>query len=423
MKKYPWSVWGSKGFHPDFRIIIVTKPAGGMVVGFKSIINEYMNKYDKKQPRTEERQDQATEVQESTPEPESNPEDEELRRVLSTLRTNIKIVGCGGGGSNTINRIVEEGIIGADLYALNSDAQHLLTVHAPHKILIGKRTTRGLGAGASPRIGKESALEMEEEIRASLQGADMVFVTCGLGGGTGTGSAPVVAEVSKQMGALTIAVVTKPFSGEGESRMENAEWGLAELEENSDTVIVIPNDKLLELVPRLPLNAAFKVADEILMKAIKGITEMVTKVGLVNLDFADLKTIMKGGGVAVIGIGESDEGHEKSVRAVEEAINSPLLEYDISSATGALICVTGGEDMTVTEAENVADYINERINQNASIIWGAYVDPELKGAVRVMLVLVGVTSEQISGKSVGKFGAKEKGYSSREERFGVKFIR
>lgn len=394
-----------------------------MAVGFKSIINEYMNKYDNKPAYSEGSQGTAVEVTEATPPVESNPEDEELRRVLSTLRTNIKIVGCGGGGSNTINRIVEEGIIGADLYAINSDAQHLLTIHAPHKILIGKRTTRGLGAGANPRIGKESALEAEEEIRAALMGADMVFVTCGLGGGTGTGSAPAVTEISKQLGALTIAVVTKPFNGEGVSRMENAEWGLAELEENSDTVIVIPNDKLLELVPRLPLNAAFKVADEILMKAIKGITEMVTKVGLVNLDFADLKTIMKGGGVAVIGIGESDDGHEKAVHAIEEAINSPLLEYDISSANGALICVTGGEDMTVTEAETVADYINERINQNASIIWGAYIDPELKGAIRVMLVLVGVTSEQISGKSVGKFGFKERGYSSREERFGVKFIR
>ncbi|MDG6225913.1 MAG: cell division protein FtsZ [Candidatus Thermoplasmatota archaeon] len=354
---------------------------------------------------------------------ETNPEDEELRRVLSTLRTNIKIVGCGGGGSNTINRIVEEGIIGADLFAINSDAQHLLTIHAPHKLLIGKRTTRGLGAGAQPKIGKESALEAEDEIRASLMGSDMVFVTCGLGGGTGTGSAPVVAEIAKQLGALTIAVVTKPFQGEGVSRMENAEWGLAELEENSDTVIVIPNDKLLELVPRLPLNAAFKVADEILMKAIKGITEMITKVGLVNLDFADLKTIMKGGGVAVIGIGESDDGHEKALKAVEEAINSPLLEYDISSANGALVCVTGGEDMTVTEAEMVADYINSKINKNASIIWGAYIDPELKGAIRVMLVLVGVTSEQISGKSVGKFGQKEYGYTRKEERFGVQFIR
>jgi cell division protein FtsZ len=399
-----------------------TVPIGGMAVGFKSIINEYMNKYDKK-PEPQERVEREVEVQEAPQHTETNPEDEELRRVLSTLRTNIKIVGCGGGGSNTINRIVEEGIIGADLYALNSDAQHLLTIHAPHKVLIGKRTTRGLGAGANPKIGKESALEAEEELRAALMGSDMVFVTCGLGGGTGTGSAPVVAEIAKQLGALTIAVVTKPFAGEGESRMENAEWGLAELEDNSDTVIVIPNDKLLELVPRLPLNAAFKVADEILMKAIKGITEMVTKVGLVNLDFADLKTIMKGGGVAVIGIGESDDGNDKAVKAVEEAINSPLLEYDISSANGALICVTGGEDMTVTEAETVAEYINERINRNASIIWGAYIDPELKGAIRVMLVLVGVTSEQISGKSVGKFGDKDKGYTRREERFGVQFIR
>ncbi|MEA3559387.1 MAG: cell division protein FtsZ [Candidatus Thermoplasmatota archaeon] len=391
-------------------------------MGFKSIINEYMNKYDKTaQPG--ERVDRETEVQEAPVQLDSNPEDEELRRILSTLKTNIKIIGCGGGGSNTINRIVEEGVIGADLYAMNSDAQHLLTIHAPHKILVGKRTTRGLGAGASPKIGKEAALEAEEELRAALMGADMVFVTCGLGGGTGTGTAPVVAEIAKQLGALTIAVVTKPFAGEGESRMENAEWGLAELEENSDTVIVIPNDKLLELVPRLPLNAAFKVADEILMKAIKGITEMVTKVGLVNLDYADLKTIMKGGGVAVIGIGESDESNEKAVKAVEEAINSPLLEYDISSANGALICVTGGEDMTVTEAETVAEYINERINHNASIIWGAYIDPELKGAIRVMLVLVGVTSEQISGKSVGRFGEKERGYTRREDRFGVQFIR
>lgn len=390
-----------------------------MTVGFKSIINQYMNKYDNKADNSSK----SVEVQEAMPPVETNPEDEELRRVLSTLRTNIKIVGCGGGGSNTINRIVEEGIIGADLFAINSDAQHLLTIHAPHKLLIGKRTTRGLGAGAQPKIGKESALEAEDEIRASLMGSDMVFVTCGLGGGTGTGSAPVVAEIAKQLGALTIAVVTKPFQGEGVSRMENAEWGLAELEEHSDTVIVIPNDKLLELVPRLPLNAAFKVADEILMKAIKGITEMITKVGLVNLDFADLKTIMKGGGVAVIGIGESDDGHEKALKAVEEAINSPLLEYDISSANGALVCVTGGEDMTVTEAEMVADYINSKINKNASIIWGAYIDPELRGAIRVMLVLVGVTSEQISGKSVGKFGQKEYGYTRKEERFGVQFIR
>ena len=388
----------------------------------RSIINEYMNKYDKKKPYGEN-VETVVEVQEATGPVDSNPEDEELRRVLSALRTNIKIIGCGGGGSNTVNRIVEEGIVGADLFAINSDAQHLLTIHSPHKILIGKRVTRGLGAGSNPRIGAEAAMEAEDELRAALMGADMVFVTCGLGGGTGTGSAPVVARIAKELGALTIAVVTKPFKGEGQSRMENADWGLVELEENSDTVLVIPNDKLIELVPRLPLNAAFKVADELLMKAIKGITEMVTKVGLVNLDFADLKTIMKGGGVSVIGIGESDDTHDKALKAIEEATKSPLLEYDVATANGALICVTGGEDMTVTEAETVAEYINERINNNASIIWGAYIDPELRGAIRVMLVLVGVTSDQISGKSVGKFGFKEKGYSSREERFGVDFVR
>ena len=381
-----------------------------------------MNKYDKKKPYGEN-VETVVEVKEAQGPVDSNPEDEELRRVLSALRTNIKIVGCGGGGSNTINRIVEEGIVGADLFAINSDAQHLLTIHSPHKILIGKRVTRGLGAGSNPRIGAEAAMEAEDELRAALMGADMVFVTCGLGGGTGTGAAPVVARIAKELGALTIAVVTKPFKGEGQSRMENADWGLVELEENSDTVLVIPNDKLIELVPRLPLNAAFKVADELLMKAIKGITEMVTKVGLVNLDFADLKTIMKGGGVSVIGIGESDDTHDKALKAIEEATKSPLLDYDVGTANGALICVTGGEDMTVTEAETVAEYINDRINSNASIIWGAYIDPELRGAIRVMLVLVGVTSEQISGKSVGKFGYKQKGYSSREERFGVDFVR
>jgi cell division protein FtsZ len=204
--------------------------------------------------------------------PKAMAEDEELRRVLAGLKTNIKIVGAGGGGSNTINRIVEEGIVGADLYAMNSDAQHLLTVHSPHKILIGRRSTRGLGAGSRPQIGREAALEAEEEVRAALQGADMVFITCGLGGGTGTGAAPVIARIAKELGALTIAIVTRPFSGEGVARAQNADYGQEELEVVCDTVIVIPNDKLLEIVPRLPLNAAFKVADELLMRAIKGIT-------------------------------------------------------------------------------------------------------------------------------------------------------
>jgi cell division protein FtsZ len=363
--------------------------------------------------------------------PKAMAEDEELRRVLAGLKTNIKIVGAGGGGSNTINRIVEEGIVGADLFAMNSDAQHLLTVHSPHKILIGRRSTRGLGAGSRPQVGREAALEAEEEVRAALQGADMVFITCGLGGGTGTGAAPVIARIAKELGALTIAIVTRPFSGEGVARAQNADYGQEELEVVCDTVIVIPNDKLLEIVPRLPLNAAFKVADELLMRAIKGITEMITKVGLVNLDFADLKTIMKGGGVAVIGLGEASDTPEKATEAVNEALNSPLLEVDVSNATGALICVTGGDDMTVTEAEMVADEIHKRINANAGIIWGAYIDPSLSHTIRVMVVITGVKSTQIGGKSQysylggppGRGGGGGGGGRGGGSKLGIDFIR
>ncbi len=343
----------------------------------------------------------------------ANPEDEELRRVLASLRTNIKIVGCGGAGSNTVNRVVEEGVVGADIYALNTDAQHLLTIHSPHKILIGRRATRGLGAGSVPQIGTEAAREAEDEIRAALVNSDIVFVTCGLGGGTGTGSAPEVARIARELGALTIAIVTQPFNAEGVVRMQNAEYGLDKLQEHTDTVIVIPNDKLLEIVPRLPLNAAFKVADEILMRSIKGITEIITKVGLVNLDFADLKTIMKGGGVAMIGIGESDDD-DRAMKAVNAALDSPLLEVEIQDATGALVNVSGGENMTVSEAELVASEIHKRVNPMARIIWGAQIDPELRDTIRVMLVITGVKSKQIFGKSIRKTG---------ESRFGIDFIR
>ena len=261
-------------------------------------------------------------------------EDEELERILSSLKTNIKIIGCGGGGSNTIDRLTEVGIAGAELYAANTDAQHLLAIRAPHKILLGRRSTRGLGAGALPQVGEEAAREAEEELRKVLHGADIVFVTAGLGGGTGTGSAPFVAQMAKDLGALTICVCTSPFKAEGAIRSENAEWGLERLRNIADTVIVVPNDKLLELCPRLPLNAAFKVADEVLVRAIKGITELITKPGLVNLDFNDLKTIMKGGGVAMIGLGEGDED-DRIEHAVDEAINSPLIDVDITGASGA----------------------------------------------------------------------------------------
>jgi len=323
-------------------------------------------------------------------------DDEDLEKVLQSLKTCIKIIGCGGAGCNTINRIVEAGIPGVNLYAANTDAQHLLAIHAPRKLLLGRRVTRGLGAGAIPQVGEQAAMESEEELKAALQGADICFVTCGLGGGTGTGSASVVAKIAKDMGALTIGVVTLPFRAEGIVRMENAEWGLEQLRKNADTVIVIPNDKLLELVPRLALNAAFKVADEVLMRSIKGISEIITKPGLVNLDFSDLKTIMKGGGVAMIGLGEASEDN-RALEAVNEALNSPLLEVDVSDANGALVNVTGGPDMTVTEAERVVEEVHNRINANARIIWGAAVDPALEHTIRVMVVATGVRSKQILG--------------------------
>ncbi|MEM4263037.1 MAG: cell division protein FtsZ, partial [Thermoplasmata archaeon] len=214
-----------------------------------------------------------------------NPEDEELQKILQGLRTNIKIIGCGGGGCNTINRLAETGVVGAELIASNTDAQHLLIIKANKKVLLGRRVTRGLGAGAIPQVGEEAAREAEDELKQVIQGADIVFITCGLGGGTGTGAAPFVAQLSKEAGILTVAICTYPFKAEGLIRMENAEWGLERLRNIADTVIVVPNDKLLELVPKLALNAAFKVADEVLMRAIKGITEVVTKPGLVNLDF------------------------------------------------------------------------------------------------------------------------------------------
>jgi cell division protein FtsZ len=332
----------------------------------------------------------------------------ELEEVLQGLTTKIKVVGCGGAGTNTINRCLQGNITDTDLIAINTDAQHLLQSDAPLKVLIGRHLTKGLGAGSVPKVGEEAAKESEQDVRETVGHADMVFVTCGLGGGTGTGSAPVVARLAKETGALTIGVVTLPFSVEGLIRMENAESGLKRLRDICDTVIVIPNDKLLDVVPNLSLNAAFKVADEVLMRSIKGITEMITKPGLVNLDFADLKTVMKRGGVAMIGLGEA-EGENKAVNAVVEALNSPLLEVDISEASGALVNVTGGEDMTISEAERVVEEIYSRVDPNARIIWGTTVDESLKKNLRAMLVITGVKSKQILGPEHRSLENKEYG--------------
>jgi len=338
--------------------------------------------------------------------------DEDLEEVLKSLTTTIKVVGCGGAGSNTITRCFKAGINGADLIAVNTDAQHLLLVKSPYKILIGRHLTRGLGAGSLPQIGEEAAKESEQDIRDAIVPSDMVFVTCGLGGGTGTGCAPVIAQIAREAGALTIGVVTLPFYVEGQVRMDNAEAGLKRLREVCDTVIVIPNDKLLDIVPNLALNAAFKVADEVLMRSIKGITEMITMPGLVNLDFADLRTVMKRGGVALIGLGEA-EGENKAVDAISEALNSPLLEVDITEATDALVNVTGGCDMTLREAEKVVEEIYSKIDKNARIIWGTTIDPAMEKSIRAMLVITGVKSKQIIGPTLR---------SREENEFGIDFI-
>lgn len=344
--------------------------------------------------------------------------DAELEEMLSKQKAKIKVIGTGGGGNNTINRITEVGVHGAETIAVNTDAQDLLYTTADKKILIGREVTAGLGAGSNPRLGEEAARENEQDLKKAIINSDMVFITCGLGGGTGTGSAPIIAELAKKMGSLTVAIVTLPFGMEGQVRYENAVIGLEKLEQIVDTLIVIPNDKLLELAPDLPLHTAFKVADEILTNAVKGIAELVTKAGLVNLDFADIRAVMANGGVALIGIGESDT-ENRAVEAVEKAINNPLLEVDIAGATGALINVAGGEDMTLDEARKVVETISERLNPDARIIWGAQIYKDLENTIRTMLVITGVKSTQIFGQSRTISDKRKKEI---ENELGIEFV-
>ncbi|MCR4369248.1 MAG: cell division protein FtsZ [archaeon] len=322
-------------------------------------------------------------------------DDEELVKLLESSKARIRVVGVGGGGCNTIQRMTEVGILGAETFAINTDAQDLLKVKADRKILIGKKLTRGLGSGSDPSVGEASAQESLEELQELLHESDLVFITCGMGGGTGTGAAPVVAEIVKKIKALTIGVVTLPFTVEGKKRMENAMRGLANLRQNADTVIVIPNDKILEIAPDLPVNAAFKVADEVLTNAVKGITEMITKPGLINLDFADLRTILEKGGAAMIGLGESSahagsSNDSRALEAVENALTSPLLDVDISHASKALINVVGGSDMTLREAEMIVEAVSVKIHSNAHIIWGAMIDDSIpKNQIQAMVVIAG----------------------------------
>ena len=337
-------------------------------------------------------------MEENTPDTISSDIDEELIGIMKGVKTNIYVVGAGGAGNNTISRLNEMGIEGATTIAVNTDAQDLFYSQSAKKILLGRQTSKGLGAGGEPSVGEECAEESEDEIRDELEGADMVFVTCGLGGGTGTGSAPIIAKIAKKLGALTVAVATLPFSAEGIKRRENAEQGLEKLHEAADTVIIIPNDKLLEVAPNLPLNKAFMVSDEILGRAVKGITELITKKGLVSLDFADIRSIMSGSGMAMIGMGESDSG-DRALESVHEALSSPLLDIDISNATGALVNISGSSDLTLHEAEKIVQVVADKLDPEANIIWGTQIDESLQNVVRTTVVVSGIKSDSSSNDS------------------------
>ena len=320
--------------------------------------------------------------------------DEDLRKLLEARQAKIKVVGVGGGGNNAVSRMMQVGVVGAEIIAMNTDAQDLLYTDADNKVLLGKDLTKGLGAGADPQVGQDAARESREEIKEALEGADLVFITCGLGGGTGTGAAPIIADVAKKQGALTVGVVTLPFTMEGLPRQNNARFGIEELQKYVDTMIVIPNNKLLEVVPDVSITTAFKVADEILVNAVKGVTEIITKPGLVNRDFADVRAIMRAGGLAMIGLGESDT-ENRALEAAEKAISNPLLDVEIDGASGALINVIGGSDVTLKECNQIVEAVSSKLSPDAKIIWGAQINKELGDIVRAMIIVTGLKSNSV----------------------------
>lgn len=377
----------------------------------KSLINNTIKESEKRRERStmEERNSYDDNI------------DSDLKEIIQRSRAKIFVVGTGGAGNNTVSRLAEIGVEGAGTLSVNTDAQDLFYSKSDHKLLIGRSTCGGLGAGGMPDIGEESAEESEEQLKEKLEGADMVFVTCGLGGGTGTGSAPVISKLAKKIGALTIAVATMPFSAEGLRRRENAEKGLEKLQSAADTVIVIPNDKLLEVAPNLPINKAFMVADELLGRAVKGITELITKPGLVSLDFADIRSIMIGSGMAMIGMGESDSG-DRAIESVHEALNSPLLDLDISNAKGALINISGSSDLTLHEAEKVVQIVADELDPDANIIWGTQIQEDLENVIRTTIVVAGVKSPHIFGMPGEKEFVEEKTRESVPESSLEEFI-
>ncbi|HEV2121257.1 MAG TPA: cell division protein FtsZ [Chloroflexota bacterium] len=301
----------------------------------------------------------------------------------------IKVIGVGGGGSNAVDRMIESEVRGVEFITVNTDAQALLRSQAPVRIRIGDRVTRGLGAGGNPSVGGKAAEESQEELTEALKGADMVFITAGMGGGTGTGAAPVVAGIARELGALTIGVVTRPFTFEGRSRLQSAEKGLAALKEKVDTLISIPNDRLLAVADkRMPMTDAFRMADDVLRQGIQGISELITVPGLINLDFADVKTIMSNAGSALMAIGHGT-GEQRAAEAARAAVASPLLDIDINGARGILFNITSGEDLTLYEVNEAAEIITRAADPEAQIIFGTAIDPRMQDDVRITVIATG----------------------------------
>jgi len=314
----------------------------------------------------------------------------------------IKVIGVGGGGNNAVNRMISSGLQGVEFISVNTDAQALIHAMAPKRIQIGEKLTRGLGAGAKPEIGEQAAQESREEILEALKGADMIFVTAGMGGGTGTGAAPVVAECAREIGALTVGVVTKPFTFEGKKRLKQAEIGIAKLKEKVDTLITIPNDRLLQVVDKkTSVMDAFRIADDVLRQGVQGISDLIAVPGLINLDFADVKSIMSDTGSALMGIGIGT-GDNAAVTAAQAAINSPLLETSIQGARGVLLNITGGANLSLFEVNEASEIISEAADEDANIIFGSVIDETLQDEVRVTVIATGFDDHTVTVDVAGK---------------------
>jgi cell division protein FtsZ len=319
--------------------------------------------------------------------------DEEIAAILEEVSARILVVGVGGAGNNAVTRLMDVGVEGAETLAANTDAQDLYFCNSHHKLLLGRDTCGGLGAGNDPDVGEAAGIESYETIKDVVRG-DLVFITAGMGGGTGTGAAPIIAKAARENGALTVAIVCLPFEVEGKTRKKNATRGLNALMEHVDTLIAIPNEKLLEIAPDLSMPEAFMVADEVLVRAVKGIAELISKPGLVNLDFADVRTTMKNGGVSLIALGEG-QGEERAEEAVYNALRNPLIDVSIDNARNILVNVSGSTDMQLIEAKRVVELVTEQVNPGAEVIWGALIVPELEDRIRVTIIASGVSSPYV----------------------------